>query len=86
MASLGLADSTPRFTTSPNYSFSFPQKCTLNQPVWNLLVSTSEVSHQVGPVHPPEEEKGFCMMKGDLAPQNPFFPFANDYLTPASCP
>ena len=34
-----------------NYSFNLPQKCNLNQQIWNALVSISDVIFHMGPHH-----------------------------------
>ena len=58
MASLVLKSMIPNLDldTGLNCSFELLQKCNLNQPVWNFLVSINEVIYHVGPLHPPEEE------------------------------
>ena len=50
-------DTKPRFNTWPNCSFDLPQECSLNQPVWNFLVSILEVISLLGPLHLQEEEE-----------------------------
>ena len=53
MVSLSLVlkahDTKPRFNTWPNCSFDLPQKCDLNQPVWNFLVNAKSFGPSLFP-------------------------------------
>lgn len=40
------------------FSFNSSQKCNLNQPVWNFLVSISEVNGHLGPLQSPKVRRG----------------------------
>ena len=47
MASLVLNhDTKPKFNTWPQHSFTLPQKCNLNQIVWNSTLITNKVIYQ----------------------------------------
>lgn len=64
MASLVLKSMTPNLDLISNLIAvsAFHQKCNLNQPVWNFLVSTNEVICHLGLLQASEEEEAICMI------------------------
>ena len=52
--------SNPKLNTYPDCSYNLPQECGLNRSIWNLLVSTNEVTCHTAPFRP---YRGYLSLK-----------------------